>query len=109
LLSLIPGDQMNETMKGNIAELQEGKLLQNVPNPFKGSTQIWYKLDNESTVQLNVYNYTGQLISSINVGTKTKGNHYIDFDAKGLKNGIYFYSININGQTTDSKKMIVME
>ena len=109
LLSLIPGDPMNETMKGNIAELQEGKLLQNVPNPFKGSTQIWYKLDNESTVQLNVYNYTGQLISTINEGSKPKGNHYIDFDASGLKNGIYFYSININGQTTDSKKMTIMK
>ncbi|MCD4695581.1 MAG: hypothetical protein K8S16_05000 [Bacteroidales bacterium] len=43
LLSLIPGDQMSETMKGNIAGLKEGELLQNVPNPFKGSTQIWYK------------------------------------------------------------------
>lgn len=109
LLSLIPGDPMNETMKGNIAELQEGKLLQNAPNPFSGNTQIWYKLENESTVQLNVYNYTGQMISSINEGTKTKGSHYIDFNANGLKNGIYFYSISINGQTADSKKMTIMK
>ncbi|MCD4697008.1 MAG: T9SS type A sorting domain-containing protein [Bacteroidales bacterium] len=109
LLSLIPGDQMSETMKGNIAELKEGELLQNVPNPFKGSTQIWYKINTESNVQLNIYNYTGQLISTINEGTKTKGTHHIDFDANGLKNGIYFYSISINGQTTDSKKMTIME
>ena len=109
LLSLIPGDQLSVTMKGNIAGLKEGELLQNVPNPFKGSTQFWYKLQNESIVQLNVYNYTGQLISTINEGTKTKGIHHIDFDANGLKNGIYFYSISINGQTTDSKKMTVME
>ena len=109
LLSLIPSDPMNETMKGNIAELQGGKLLQNVPNPFKGSTQIWYKLESESIVKLNVYNYTGQLISTINEGSKTKGNHFIDFDASGLKNGIYLYSININGQTTDTKKMTIMK
>ncbi|MBN2173647.1 MAG: T9SS type A sorting domain-containing protein [Bacteroidales bacterium] len=109
LLSLIPGDQMSETMKGNISGLKAGALMQNVPNPFKGRTQIWYKLENESTVQVNVYNYTGQLITSINEGTKTKGNHYIDFDATGLQNGIYFYSISINGQTTDSKKMTVLK
>jgi hypothetical protein len=109
LLSLLPGENRSEPMKGNIAALKEGELLQNVPNPFRGNTQIWYKLENESTVQLNVYNYTGQLISSINEGTKTKGNHYIDFNANGLKSGIYFYSISINGQTTDSKKMTVME
>ncbi|MFW5762335.1 MAG: T9SS type A sorting domain-containing protein, partial [Cyclobacteriaceae bacterium] len=109
LLSLIPGDQLSETMKENIASLNEGELLQNVPNPFKGSTQIWYKLNTESNVKLNVYNYTGQLISSIDEGTKTKGNHSIDYDATGLKNGIYFYSISINGQTTDSKKMTIMK
>jgi len=109
LLSLIPSDQMSETMKGNIAGLKAGALLQNVPNPFKGRTQIWYKLESESTIELNVYNYTGQLIKSINEGTKTKGNHFIDFDATALKNGIYFYSININGQTTDSKKMTIMK
>lgn len=109
LLSLIPGDQMSETMKGNITGLKEGELLQNVPNPFKGTTQIWYKLESESMVQINVFNYTGQLIRTINDGTKTNGTHHIDFNATGLKNGIYFYSISVNGQTTDSKKMTVMK
>jgi parallel beta-helix repeat protein len=109
LLSFIPGDQISETMKGNITGLKAGALLQNVPNPFKGNTQIWYKLESESTIELNVYNYTGQLIRSISERTKTKGNHFIDFDATGLKNGIYFYSININGQVTDTKKMTIMK
>lgn len=109
LLGLLPGDQLCKTMKENIATLKEGELLQNVPNPFKGTTQIWYKLNTESNVQLKVYNSTGQLIKSINEGTKTKGTHHIDFDANGLKNGIYFYSISINGQTTDSKKMTIIK
>ena len=109
LLSLLPSENIGESMKGNITALKEGELLQNVPNPFKGSTQIWYKLESEATVQLNVYNYTGQLVSSINEGTKSKGNHYTDFDAIGLKSGIYFYSISINGQTTDSQKMTIMK
>jgi len=109
LLSLIPGDQLSKTMKGNISELKEGELLQNVPNPFKGSTQIWYKLESESIVQLSIHNYTGQLIKSYNEGTKTKGNHHINFNANGLKNGIYFYTISVNGLTTDSKKMTIMK
>jgi hypothetical protein len=109
LLSLIPGNQMSETMKESIVSLKDGELMQNVPNPFNGSTQIWYKLENESAVQLNIYNYTGQLISTINEGFKTKGNHHIGFNANGLKSGIYFYSISINGQTTDSKKMTILK
>jgi tetratricopeptide (TPR) repeat protein len=109
LLSLLPGENIGESMKGNIAALKEGELLQNVPNPFKGNTQIWYKLESEATVQLNVYNYTGQLVGTINGGTKSEGTHHIDFNADGLKSGIYFYSISINGQTTDSKKMTIMK
>lgn len=109
LISLLPQDNLSKTMKDNLNRLNEGQLLQNVPNPFKGSTQIWYKLNTESTVKLNVYNYTGQLIRSIDEGTRTKGNHSIDFDATGLKNGIYFYSISINGKATDSKKMTIMK
>jgi len=109
LLSLLPAKKLSETMKGNLMELREGELLQNIPNPFRGNTQIWYKLDNDSEVQLDIYNYTGQLIRSIDEGLKTKGTHYIDFNANELKNGIYFYSISINGQTTDSKKMTILK
>jgi hypothetical protein len=109
LLSLLPGDELSKTMKENINKLKTGELLQNVPNPVKNQTQIWYKLENESVVSINVFNSTGQLIYSADEGTKIKGNHYINFDATGLKNGIYFYSININGQTTDSKKMTIMK
>ncbi|MBN2172759.1 MAG: hypothetical protein JW731_01420 [Bacteroidales bacterium] len=58
---------------------------------------------------MNVYNYTGQLNRTINEGHKTKGTHFIDFDATGLKSGIYFYSISINGHNSDSKKMTVMK
>ncbi|MCD4695988.1 MAG: T9SS type A sorting domain-containing protein [Bacteroidales bacterium] len=109
LLSLIPDDQMSEIIKENIAVLKEGELLQNIPNPFNESTQIWYKLENEYVVHLNIYNNTGQLIKSINEGTKIKGIHHIDFDASRLTNGTYFYSISINGQITDSKKMTILK
>ena len=109
LLSLLQGDKLCETMKQNISTLKPGELLQNVPNPFRETTQIWFKLKFESSVQIDIYNYAGQLMRRINDGIKTKGTHYIDFDATGLKNGIYFYSISINGQTTDSKKMTIIK
>ncbi len=110
LLSLLPGKDFDETIKGHMAALKEGELLQNIPNPITaGNTQIWYKLNNEATVQLNIYNYTGQLISSINEGAKLAGTHHISFNATGLTNGVYFYSINIDGQTTDTKKMTIVK
>lgn len=109
LLSLLPGDQLSKEMLNSLELLEIGELLQNVPNPFKGSTQIWYKLENEAQVQINIHNYSGQLINTFDLGTKTGGSHFMDFNAIGLKNGIYFYSISINGQTTDTKKMTIMK
>lgn len=79
------------------------------PNPFRESTQIWYKLENVSNVELNVFNYSGQLINTTNEGVKTEGIHYIEFIATGLKNGIYFYTISINGHIADLKKLIIMK
>ncbi len=83
--------------------------MQNVPNPFSGTTKIRYNLENEATIQLNIYNYTGQLIKSIDEGTQPKGTHFIEFDANGLKDGVYLYSIFVNGKKTDSEKMTIMK
>jgi hypothetical protein len=38
-----------------------------------------------------------------------KGSHFIEFNADGLPSGIYFYSLEVNGVITDSKKMTVMK
>ncbi len=109
LLSLLQGNQMSEEMKENIAKLKEGELLQNIPNPFTDKTQLWYKVQSDANVEIKVYNNTGQLIRTFVEGAKTKGTHYVDMDASGLPAGIYFYSISINGNTTDSKKMTIMK
>jgi hypothetical protein len=78
------------------------------PNPFSGTTKIRYNVENKAIIQLNIFNYTGQLIKIIDEGIQPKGTHFIEFDAKGLKDGIYLYSIMIDGKSTDSKKMTIM-
>jgi len=99
----------NSTITSLPDNLQNNRAITyNYPNPFSESTQIFYSLGQESMVQLNIYNCSGQLINSINEGAKTKGNHCANFDARGLKNGTYFYSVTVNGKTTDSKKMSIV-
>ena len=104
----MPGDERSKSLQESLSTLKAGELLQNIPNPFTGSTQIWYKLENEGLVQLTIYSNTRQLIKLIDEGNKTEGLHHIDFEASGLTIGTYYYSISINGQTTDSKKMTIM-
>jgi hypothetical protein len=96
-------------MKESINALKTGELLQNVPNPFNNSTQIWYKLEDDATVTLNVYDYTGRNIGAFEQGAMDKGSHYVEFSSEGLPSGIYFYTLEINGKLNDSKKMTVMK
>jgi hypothetical protein len=109
LLSLLPGDKLSETMKESINALKTGELLQNVPNPFNGSTQIWYKLDEEADVMIKVFDYTGKEVKSFHPGTMYKGSHQVEFNSEGLPSGIYFYTLEINSTVSDSKKMTLLK
>jgi hypothetical protein len=109
LLSLLPGDGLSETMKQSLSTLKTGELLQNVPNPFNGTTSIWFKLTEESSVSVTIYDYTGKEVSVINPGTLKTGNHSVEFNSANLPSGIYFYSLEVNGIKTDTKKMTLMK
>ncbi len=109
LLSLLPGDatKLSDAAKNRISALNGGELLQNIPNPFSGKTKIFYKLEKEVFITISVFDYTGKLIKTYTEGKKSDGVHSVVFDAKGLTSGMYFYSIDVNGVRSDSKKMIV--
>jgi hypothetical protein len=108
LLSLLPGDGLSEAMKQSLSALKTGELLQNVPNPFKGTTEIWFKLTEESIATLTIYDYTGKEVSVINAGSLKSGNHSVEFNSANLPSGIYFYSLEVNGIKTDTKKMTLI-
>jgi tetratricopeptide (TPR) repeat protein len=112
LLRLLYGTKTNVAENEPIEpedKLFNGSLSQNIPNPCSGKTQICYTLEVESAVQLNIYNYTGQLIKSLNVGIRPEGTYTLVFDAGCLHNGVYFYTLNINGRNSASKKMMVLK
>ena len=111
LLSLIPNDRSHSIIQDNLSLLKSGKLLQNVPNPFSASTQIWFKIEEESFVRIHISDYTGKRIKTFNRGMLGKGTYSVGFsvhDAR-LATGLYFYSLEINGQISDSKKMTILK
>ncbi len=86
--------------------LMEGvSLRQNRPNPFQGETVIEYTIpSNMNNAQLVVYDLKGKAISSSNLNA---GNGQISIRANDLSSGVYFYSIENNGETLARQKMIV--
>jgi hypothetical protein len=109
LLSLLPGDRLSHSMSESIGLLKPGNLMQNIPNPFKGASQLWYRVDEASAVELHVYDKIGRKVRTINCGEQTEGAHFVEFTSEGLPPGVYFYTLEINGRVTDSKKMTVLQ
>ena len=53
--------------------VQETKLLPNYPNPFNPETWIPYQLSEASTVTVKIFDVSGSLVRTINVGHKPGG------------------------------------
>lgn len=87
-------------------------LLQNNPNPFVESTKISFNLKKMSKVEVNIYNLKGQLVKSLYSGTASSKNldwNCIDENGEKLQAGMYLYSLFVNGELTETKRLILMK
>jgi hypothetical protein len=87
---------------------QQFQLSQNYPNPFNPTSRIRYDLPKASFVKISVYDILGREIRVLVNEEKIPGVHEVNFDAKYLASGIYFYTIRTK-DFTQSKKMILMK
>lgn len=107
LLSLLPVNKEQEELKNQLESLPEGMLLQNVPNPVSNTTTIYYKLNTQSSAMLKVYDYTGKEVYIADQLSDNIGLNKTELDVSNLPSGIYFYSLIIDGQLSDTKKMVL--
>ena len=84
-------------------------LSQNYPNPFNPSTKIEYELQTSDFVSIKIYDLLGKEIKSYVNKKQTAGKYQIDFDGSGLSGGVYFYSLYLNNNLTDTKKMLMVK
>jgi hypothetical protein len=82
-------------------------LLPNAPNPFNASTQISFYLASKVSVNLEIFNISGQCVQSLGVGVQNRGKHTITFDATDLPNGIYFCRLRV-GKHSQQIKMLLL-
>lgn len=82
-------------------------LEQNYPNPFNPSTTISFSLPKSSYVFLKLYNNLGQEMETITNGYFYAGKHSVQFNAKNLSSGVYFYKLTADNFSTTKKLMII--
>ncbi|TND03419.1 MAG: Collagen triple helix repeat-containing protein [Bacteroidetes bacterium] len=79
-------------------------LNQNVPNPFAENTTITYNIpENTGKAQILFYSVSGQLIKAVEI--TEKGSGQLNVFANDLSNGIYTYTLVVDGKVIDTKKM----
>lgn len=82
--------------------------LKNYPNPFTQNTTIEYQLPKEAKVSLRVYDLLGQEVATLVNENKAAGSHRVNFSAKKLLPGPYFYRIQ-TGEFVESRKLIIVK
>ena len=93
-------------------------LLQNYPNPFNPETWIPYQLSEAADVSITLYDVTGNVVRSLNLGHQPAGyyrsrSQAAYWDGKNILNekvasGIYFYQIQA-GQFSATRRLLILK
>ncbi|HAS44594.1 MAG TPA: hypothetical protein DCS93_29210 [Microscillaceae bacterium] len=95
--------------KNNKSESNDVTLFQNIPNPTKGSTSIPYLIPSDYSLinaTLKITSSTGKAIHEIAINKKGLSQVEVPSDVFPA-NGVYFYSIIVNGKIYDTKRIII--
>lgn len=89
-----------------LSDVKSIVLDQNTPNPFAEQTSITYNLtDGVQKAQMLFYNVDGKLINSVDLETK-QGRGQLNVFASDLSNGMYTYTLVVDGVIIDTKRMV---
>ena len=77
--------------KYNYEDQNKVQILNNFPNPFTNSTRIELFLTGNTEVLFRVFDLSGKVVYTKNLGVLPKGRNSIKFENKNLSPGIYLY------------------
>ena len=96
----------------------ETELLSNYPNPFNPETWIPYRLAEDAFVTLTIYDLSGQIIRTLEVGhriasayeSRSKAVHWDGRNNLGeqVASGVYFYTL-MAGDFSATRKMLILK
>lgn len=89
------------------------ELKQNYPNPFNPTTKIDFNIENPDFISLEIFNISGEKISTLRNEYMDAGNHSVVWDGKNGRNetlptGVYFYRLS-GTKLSENKKMILLK
>ena len=96
----------------------ETELLRNYPNPFNPETWIPYRLAQDAFVTLTIYNGSGRIVRTLDVGRQTASIYESRSKAaywdgrndlgESVASGLYFYTLTA-GDYSATRKMLILK
>ena len=88
------------------------QLAQNYPNPFNSDTVIEYQLPQPGEMQLEVYDLTGQRVTTLASGSRAAGSYSVAWDGSGddsqpVASGVYLYRLHTK-VGLETRKLILL-
>lgn len=101
------GDMVHATAQSKHSRsATQATLYQNVPNPFNSTTVIEYYIpDNADNANIYVFDLTGELLQTYPINAFGKGQ--VTISGSTLNAGMYIYSLVVNNEIVDTKRMIL--
>src|SRR5690606_15414808 len=78
------------------------------PDPFADRTTIGFELDVPAQVRLVVTDLLGRRVRMLLDAWHGQGVHTVDWDAEGVASGIYFVSMEVNGEPRGRARVTVV-
>ncbi len=104
---IIDSSQLVSTGEENDAPGQL-QLDQNYPNPFNPTTTIGFYLPVYSEIRLEVFDLLGRRVTTLVDGElRQAGRHTVQFDARNLSSGVYFYKLSANSEVIVKKMNVI--
>ena len=98
-------EKIENRTRVNLNGSQSIILDQNVPNPFKERTNIGYVVPADvKDAHIYIFGQTGKIMKKVRLQA---GEGVLEVYASNLSSGMYSYSLVIDGQVMDTKKMVV--
>ncbi len=69
---------------------------------------IQFALPRAGKVEMKVYNLLGQVVATLVNGQYATGTYEVQWNARNLSSGVYFYRLTVNNNVVDTKKMVLV-
>ncbi|MCH8494582.1 MAG: family 10 glycosylhydrolase [Balneolales bacterium] len=82
-------------------------LMPAYPNPFNPTTNIRYRLESTTQVNMEVYDLLGRRVATLVDQVMPAGEHQVLFDGANLASGMYLYRLQAGGEVFTNKMMLI--